>query len=643
MNIGKTIAEYLLPIYQVFEKDSPARKSFLTQALGSFHEFDKTEDFLEKHEANGIDIDKLNKKVEVGSGVLTKALVKPINYVSNNKFNNMLAKFLHDNPHTEDILKKYIEILEQEKLTDKQIDNRIDMIKDLSSIGMLLRADPYNEPQFAKDVLNKVVEWAFDGNKDDRGLKQEIKILRKSLNNFTNKELINEFLNDSEPGKQMAAREVMELINLNHKVQNNKCTILTSTAGFASVGMFGMTYYKENGEQELIKPIIEGLGKIKEMAVNANMTSIPQVTQSLEAIVNSSPWMGSLFAATAIYIGMKAVTESYKKLSEYYGDKQIRYTTPSKYNQACTTSFLCNNQLAPVICKTPYDLTDAQSKQYLMLTSFLMEKASNPMLTISSILENDLNISQAQITKLESLNREDIHELSFVNNFQIKSYLLLNDVNDKEKEIFKKISLIDEIAGISKNHDGNFFKSVSSIANITPNLKSKLNALPANQKKIAECYLNLYRDEKNEVSPSKLKLFENALPNASVFDIVQSEINKFKENAIGKEEENEKSNAIVFFAKRLAGMANSLWGRYVSKVNETEEIKLNNNEIKEELTRINSKHSFTEAEKMNSAYFTPTATAKKIKTSVVDNIMDIRTKALAGTHYAIHKVKSLMP
>lgn len=272
-----------------------------------------------------------------------------------------------------------------------------------------------------------------------------------------------------------------------------------------------------------------------------------------------------------------------------------------------------------------------------------MEKANNPMLTVSPALKNDLNISNAQVLKLDALSREDIHELSFVKNLQIKSYLLLNDVTPKEKETFLKIALIEEIAGIGKNYDGNCFKSISSIANMPPTLKAKLNALPANQKKIAECYLNLHRDKNDKVSPSKLAKFEKDLPGSTVFATIEEEVVTYRNNTVAKENENEKKNAIIDYAKKLAKIPGALWDHFFAKTYEAEKINLSNNAIKDEFEKINTKHGFTKAEEMNDVYFTVASKTKKAKANITSNMMAIRTKALAATTSVVHKINSLLP
>lgn len=639
MNIGKTIAEYLLPMYQVFEKDSPARKSFLTQALGSLHEFEKTDDFLDTHEANGIDTDKLNKKIEVGSGIFTKAIESPVNYVSNNRFKNMLAKFLHDNPHAEHILKEYIQNLDNKGLTEKQIDNRIDLVKDLSSIGKLLKADPYNEPQFAKDVLSAVIRWSFDGNQEEKGLNEEVKILRKSLNNFINKDLISDFINGNST-KRKAAREVMELINLNGYVKQNKCTVLASTAGFGALAVWGIQISKDGDFiKEMFEPIKESLGSVPSDLTIPFIGSSPEITKALEFIATTSPWAAPVVTTVALYIIMKTIAESYKKLYEYKTDKQIGFSIPEKYDQACTTSILCTEHITNVMYRSPYDLTDAQSKKHLILTSFVMEKANNPLMTVSPILKTDLGLSNDQVKKLNALTRENIQELSFIKNLDIKSYLLLNNVTSKEKEIFCKISLIEEIAELGKNYDGIYSKSASTIVNISSNLKTKLNTLPANQKKIAECYLNLHRTKDNTVSKDKLDLFERDLSSCSVFDIIQAEIEMYKRNTINKEEKNKQENSIVIYAKRLAQMPPALWDHYIGKTYEKEKINIVNNTLKEELSAINSKYGFTKAQEMNDVYWTFKSKIINGKEKAIDSIAFIRAKSLAG----VNKVKSLIP
>lgn len=537
-------------------RDTNKIKELLVENVGRFYTFAKTEDFFNKYPIVGLD--KLSKREK-----------------------NMFSFLLKDNPYAEDIVNEY----NQSVSNFGQMKDRVDFLKKLNSINELLKAHPYSEPEFAKSVLKKSVEWGFEDNTEN------LRLLQKSFNLFADKALISNFIG-TDTIKKKESFALLRGIEGADKTAEIKSSLLVGSAGVMSIGLMSMA-----------NPIVEMSNKI-----------LPKVTE----FVGTNPLISNIstgavvagVAAFAFYKTFQLVNKTIKTFVEKEREKQIRFCLPEKNNLESANSLISNKILGSILHVKNFE-NNKENKDYLALCAFVVEKLKNPTVTVPSEMKKDLSLNDRQVSNLNNLDVDKIHELYLISNPMVRRSLLLDDISEKDKYTFKTISILADVAGVKPNEDGILFRYLDSIRNLSGTLKNKIEKLSETNQKLVTSYLLLNTDENNLCSQSVMKnLYNNFGNNKKIAEILNTEIEL---SYFNKQVAAPKNEEVAYFKK--------IWNWVTNK----EEITVINDKTKDMLKEITDKYQLGHANFINEANPSLLGKAKDINVTVLETIQKMRT------------------
>jgi len=246
----------------------------------------------------------------------------------------------------------------------------------------------------------------------------------------------------------------------------------------------------------------------------------------------------------------------------------------------------------------------------------VVDKLKNPTLEVPTNMAIDLNLTKSQVKKLNKLTKDDIHEVSLINNPAARSAILLGNISENQKGILKTISLMEDVGGLKLNADGKFFKSIDSIRNITPELIEKIKIKNPEDQKIMANYLNLYTNESGNCLNSVLRGLDRSLDTRKpIVTLLQAEMDTEYFNMKPETPSNEE---LAYF-KRIWNFATSKKERIEGTVN---------SDVKNVIEESSRKYGFSFAQDVNNLNPTWKDMVVKIgvdmKSIVLNNINKIR-------------------
>lgn len=457
------IAKYLVDFYQIKEK----RKELFVENVGKIWRFESTEEFLKQNSVLGMQ--DWSKKEQ-----------------------NVFVNLLKDSPYRDLIVEEYNRGVSQ----FDTMNSRNSFFKKISSISELLKAPPYNEGEFAKDVIKKCVELGFDGDG------KSIDLMKKSLSLFVDRNTINDFISDDSEKKKRGF-DLLKGIELADKTKEMNSSTLIGVAAIASLGVPSMHKLIHTASVQLLTKGEELVGKTG--AFGAKIVDMFNQYPSLSTFA---------IAGASMYLAYKGFKELHKITKEFYLQEKEKYVAGVKIEELETLNangVLSQKILGTIIRQNPYDVSDGENQRYVALCCFAVDKLNNPKLEVPKEMIDDLELTKREVAKLNQLTYDEIHEIALINNPVARRALLINDLNDNQKNTLKTISLIQDIGNLSRNPSGKSFTEISKIKNISHHILDKVDAKSSSEKAVLQAYMNIYTNSSGYCLNSVLKSVHGAL------------------------------------------------------------------------------------------------------------------------------------
>jgi hypothetical protein len=545
--------------------DSKQLKQTLVEQFGRFKVLSKTDDFFAQHRVEGLDSWTKQEK-------------------------NCFAHALHKNSHAEEIVKLY-----NKNVEDKgELKDKVEFLKTLSSITQLMKAHPYTESSFKSRIYDALVDWGFDGHKEN------IRLLKKSFNLYIDKPTIEDFIG-SHSEKKSTALTFIKGVEKADKSKEMNCTLSTSMAGLISLGAMGA-----------LNPI-SGI-------LNPVMTTVSNYLGTSPAVVMAT---SVAVMAFTFYKTFQTLNQAGKEIISSQRDKQISYTSPELMQDSAANSLLNKRILGDLLWKEKFDLSNKDNKSYLILSAFANERIKYPNTKITPEIAQEIGLNENQVKNLHKISKDRIHSLSLVSDPAIRRTLMLENTTKEQYFLLKNLSVMKEIAK-TENTDGLYFKDASSITNLSPSLKKKIDKMDNIEKQIMVSFLQAQSNSSGACPPGLMKdIDKNLSGNNDVVKLITSEIKVKYENEKVEAPKNEE----LAYAKRL-----------IKWVKMEEKMAVVNKATSEALNEIGAKYQFTEVDKVTVNNRSVVGKIKTVGDDVLSRIQNIRN----GIH-SIGRNNNLQP
>ena len=564
------IAQHLASVLE-YRDISKIKEEYVSQ-VGRVWKFDSTKKFLEENHVIGV-LDWSKKE------------------------QNLFSFLLKNNSHKELIIHEYNNGL----IHSDGMSGKLSVFKEIASISELLKAPTYSQGEFPKDVLKKCIEWGFDGDNEN------VKLLKKSLSLFADKKTISGFI-DGDSQNKKSSFALLKGMEIAEETKDMKSSILVGWAALTSLA---------------IPNLYNVVSTTTKAGLDGATTWISQTgelgTKIADFAMNSPNLISSIVIGATILAFYKTFQESHKIIKKMHEKEKIKYVAGvniKEIDELNVNSVLSQRILGKLIRTNPYDIRDKQNNEYIVLCSFVVDKLKNPTLEVPTNMAIDLNLTKSQVKKLNKLTKDDIHEVSLINNPAARSAILLGNISENQKGILKTISLMEDVGGLKLNADGKFFKSIDSIRNITPELIEKIKIKNPEDQKIMANYLNLYTNESGNCLNSVLRGLDRSLDTRKpIVTLLQAEMDTEYFNMKPETPSNEE---LAYF-KRIWNFATSKKERIEGTVN---------SDVKNVIEESSRKYGFSFAQDVNNLNPTWKDMVVKIgvdmKSIVLNNINKIR-------------------
>ena len=531
--------------------DSKQLKQTVVEQFGRFKVLSKTDNFFARHRVEGVDSWTKQEK-------------------------NCFAHALNQNSHASEIVNLY-----NKNVEDKgELKDKIDFFKTLSSISQLMKAHPYTEQRFKSRIYDTLVDWGFDGNKEN------IRLLKKSFNLYIDKPTIEDFTGFHSEKKSTALTFIKSLEKADKSKEMN-CTLSTSMSAILSFGAMGAL----NPISGILNPVMT--------TVSGYLGTSPEVVLATSLGV----------MAFTFYKTFQTINQASKEIINSKREKLISYTEPENMQDANANSLLNKRILGDLLWKEKFDLSNKDNKDFLVLSAFINERIRYPNTKVTPEIAQDLGLTDNQVENLHKISKDKIHSLSLVCDPAIRKTLMLENTTKEQYFLLKNLSVMKEIAKAESN-DGIYFKDVSSITNISPSLKKKVDKMDSIEKQIMISFLQIQANSSGACPPRLIKdIDQNLSSNNDLVKLIVSEITVKYENEkieIPKNEELAYGKIIIKWVKM------------------EEKITVVNNDTKEFLKDVGIKYQFTEVEQVNRNNPSFVERIKTVGDDVLTRIKDVR-------------------
>lgn len=516
MSATEFASEHLVTIYQVFNKKNAT--TFVKDQVGRFKFYSDSEYILSSYPI--ADLSEMSTKDK-----------------------NVLSDVLRGNPHANTIVQEYNKHIGADP---KNLEKCKDLFKTLRTMKEFLNVAPYNDPTFATQAYERIVEWGFNDKQP------KIDLLRKSFNLHIDKNTLKGFL-DKDSNK---ASHTTDYINQRWEIyqyRERKDTILPGIAGLCS--FFVM--------KEVYTSLAENIPKIVSV-----VGSLP-FSEVLSASVPSA------LAGLAFYKTFQMINKTMNKLCEHKRSEMITYTEPEKIKDPneFLTSSISNQIFKDIGYYYHFDVNNRDNKDYVNLCLFMNEKLHNPSLTVSPALLTELRLNHGDdaVTRLNSLDIDRINEISSIQSPQIRRLFLLHKLSP-EKEAFLKQVANAEILLETDNKKGEKFTNLA-ITNLEQPLKDKIDNLSKSNQQIVTYYLNVFVTKEGKCPNDILESLEISIDNIPKGqNLVQSLGLKLKDEIQARKKPVEENKELAYFKQVFGWFAGTSNDHLVKENQETRKL-----------------------------------------------------------------------
>lgn len=496
MSATEFVSEHLVTIYQVFNKKNATM--FVKDQVGRFKFYSDSEYILSSYSISDI------------SEMATKD-------------KNILSDILRGNPQAKIIVDAYNKYITQDS---KNLEKCHDVFKTLRTMKEFLNVAPYNDPTFAEQAYQRLIEWSFNDKQP------KIDLLRKSFNLHLDKNTLQGVLDKDSNNVSHTTDYINQKWEI-YQQRERKDTILPGIAGLCS--FFVM--------REVYVTLAESIPKVVSV-----VGSLPYS----EVLAASVP-VG--IAGLAFYKTFQMINKTMNKLCEHKRSEMISYTEPEKIKDSneFLTSRISNNIFRDVGYYYNFDVNNRDNKDYVNLCLFMNEKLHNPSLAVSPALLTELRLNHGdpEVTRLNSLTVDRINEISSIQSPQIRRLFLLHKLSP-EKEAFLKQVDNAEILLETDNKKGEKFTNVA-ITNLEQVLKDKIDNLSKSNQQIVTYYLNVFVSKEGKCPTDILESLEVSIDNIPKGQKLVASLGLKLKDEIQFRKKPEPENKELAYAKQVAG------------------------------------------------------------------------------------------
>lgn len=429
MSITAFAIEHLSDFYDYANKKTV--KNLVKENIGRLVKYEETNTFLNENTIIGIE--KFSRKEQ-----------------------NLLADALEKNPFKTMIIEHYNHSIEGLEIKDKT-----DFIKRIRTLSEFLKATPYNEPGFQFKSYQKVIDWAINnetGNFD---------ILIKGFNNYVETSVLSGLYSDDLVDSKRAIEDIQERVMIKEEIEK-KNVITTGIAGTLSVGLAGV------------------LGGGGEMA----QAVIPKIT----GLVGATSFAPTMIGMAHVGIGAFAFYKTFQILNGVMEEvvaksekTRIRSMKPESLDFDSVKEFLRNEMFKDLLTVPQYDTNKKENQKYVDLLLFTNEKLSDVGRRIPGEIIAKHNLTHNQVTLLNNLDYDRVHQIVNVKHPQVRQWMLLGQIDGDKEFFYKSVSNAMFLMG---NKNSTTLDN-PEIKNLDPDLKTWIEILPDSTKRMVNSYLSV--------------------------------------------------------------------------------------------------------------------------------------------------------
>ncbi len=580
------VADFFIDLSDGLDKEK--RSFFYAETLGRIIKFNSTEKFFTENSL--INDKELSKKEK-----------------------NIIANALINNPNKDFIINEY----NQNCTSGEKIQDVASVFKKISYFSNALKAPMYNNEEFTKNVLSKVIEWSVDGDNES------IETLRLGLSQFIDTKTLSDFIGiNSETKKQSFG--ILKAFDFHKKLKNTENNSLILWGALCSLAIPNAYNLVAKNAHTILSL---GSSYIQETSKNI-INNAPAMISQLgdiglkisETLINNPAVFSVTVGALTMFTFYKTFQKFHgfgKKIMDKYEDKQIKGVSLKNVDDLDHRAIISKNILDPILYKK-MDLSNEDNINYIEINNCLLEK-----LYTGSISEISARLSYGfkneEINKLKNLSIEEIHEISLVRNPRARLAISIWELSQEEKNLFKNISAIEMLGEFKINKDGNYFSKFNDIKNLNQSTIDKISKCSKVEKEIILSYLNLYTNEAGYCSKTTLRFVDNTVSSKnSIIKQIQAELDTEFFNVkpeIPKKEDIE-------YIKRI-------W-KYITSKEYREESKLNT-KLRDVMSEMAQSNSMSFANSAVKSYNTSLEGLKMLlkidSSSLLSKIKNIRNKS----------------
>lgn len=439
-------------------------------------------------------IGRLNKK-EIDKQ-LSKYNIKDIESW-NAKEKYIFSLILKDNSKAEDIVFAY-----NKYFKNIELENRINLFKNLHIMSKFLQAYPYNRGLFPKKSFSHAISWYAEGKE------KKINDFISGLKLFVDINTLDEFMSPDVNKRESATIYIKSKKQL--EIIQNRKSIYRITG--AVVGAAVIT--------ALTADIVLTSGAFSSAVSFASQYVSNQLVPSA---------IGFSILALASIKSFKLSFKAVNKFADISNNRKILNSKPEKFHRGFVAKYVNNRLISDLLVRNNFDLENDDNKKYLYLTALLSEKSVNPSFQITDLMIEKLNIDKEQEKKLQNLYSKDIHEIINLSSPFARSLMALNKLTNQQKTIIRNISMLEELNGQEnniENQTGFYFERFNTGEGKRMHYSIRVEIEKMSKLNQQLCYLYLNTNKNKDGSfkePVMRRLRENLRMGKSIEDIILSE------------------------------------------------------------------------------------------------------------------------
>lgn len=449
MSITAFAIEHLSDFYDYANRKTV--KNLVKENVGRFVRYEETNKFLKENKI--IDIEKFSKKEQ-----------------------NLLAETLEKNPFSTMIVEHYNRSIEGLEIKDKT-----EFIKRIRTLSEFLKATPYNEPGFQFKSYQKVIDWAINNEPGN------FEVLVKGFNNYVENSVLSGLYSDDLVESKRAIEDIQERVIIKEEIEK-KNVITTGVAGAMSVGLAG---------------VLGGGGEMSQ-AIIPKITGLVGTTSFAPTMIGMAHVAIGAFAFYKTFQILNGVMEEVKAKSE---KTRIRSMKPESLDFENVKDFLRNEMFKELLVLPQYDMGVKENQKYVDLLLFANEKLTDIGRRIPGEIIAKHNLTHNQVTLLNNLDYDRVHQIVNVKHPQVREWMLLGQIDSDKEFFYKSVSNAMFLMGSKSS----ITLDKPEIKNLDPDLKTWIDILPESTQKMVNSYLSVTLKEDGICPKTDMKNLIEAL------------------------------------------------------------------------------------------------------------------------------------